>query len=86
MVKRRETLENENGEGVLDDEIPMFPSPVRGGVFQATKKNMNWCLFKNVSTIWDPYKDQPFPWNLGISDIHFNFQPHQKLPLAKFST
>ena len=25
----RETLENENGEGVLDDDIPMFPSPVR---------------------------------------------------------
>ena len=29
FIDPRETLENENGEGVLDDEIPMFPSPVR---------------------------------------------------------
>ena len=27
FVDPRETLENDNGEGVLDDEIPMFPSP-----------------------------------------------------------
>ena len=29
FVDPRETLENKDGEGVLDDEIPMFPSPVR---------------------------------------------------------
>ena len=29
FVDPRETLENKDGEGVLDDEIPMFPSPAR---------------------------------------------------------
>ena len=29
FVNPRETLENPDGEGVLDDEIPMFPSPAR---------------------------------------------------------
>ena len=29
FVDPRETLENENGEGILDDETPMFPSPAR---------------------------------------------------------
>ena len=29
FVDPRETLENKDEEGVLDDEIPMFPSPVR---------------------------------------------------------
>ena len=29
FVDPRETLENENGEEVLDDETPMFPSPAR---------------------------------------------------------
>ena len=29
FVDPRETLENENGGGVLDEDIPMFPSPVR---------------------------------------------------------
>ena len=29
FVDPRETLENENGEGVLGDDVPMFPSPVR---------------------------------------------------------
>ena len=29
FVDPRETLEDLDGEGVLDDEIPMFPSPAR---------------------------------------------------------